>query len=45
MAEVVIWPLGLQAAGAPVQWMAVEQSSNLSERVLEDLSAEFGCAD
>ncbi|MFD3514851.1 DNA cytosine methyltransferase [Streptomyces sp. NPDC058657] len=45
MAEVVIWPLGLQAAGAPIAWMAMEQSSNLPERVLEDLSIEFGCAD
>ncbi|WP_370418958.1 DNA cytosine methyltransferase [Streptomyces sp. QH1-20] len=45
MAEVAIWPLGLQAAGAPIAWMAMEQSSNLPERVLEDLSIEFGCAD
>ncbi|MEU1313327.1 DNA cytosine methyltransferase [Streptomyces cinnamoneus] len=45
MAEVAIWPLGLQAAGAPIAWMAMEQSSNLPERVLEELSIEFGCAD
>ncbi|MFG2141903.1 DNA cytosine methyltransferase [Streptomyces sp. NPDC048650] len=45
MAEVVIWPLGLQTAGAPIEWMAMEQSSNLPEGVLEDLSIEFGCAD
>ncbi|WP_328333451.1 DNA cytosine methyltransferase [Streptomyces sp. NBC_00455] len=45
MAEVAIWPLGLQAAGAPIQWMAMEQSSNLPEEILEELSVEFGCAD
>ncbi|MFI1012605.1 DNA cytosine methyltransferase [Streptomyces sp. NPDC020965] len=45
MAEVAIWPLGLQAAGAPVAWMAMEQSNNLPERVLDDLAIEFGCAD
>lgn len=45
MAEVAIWPLGLQAAGAPVRWVAMEQSSNLPEQVLEDLSLEFECAD
>ncbi|MFE0058757.1 DNA cytosine methyltransferase [Streptomyces sp. NPDC059003] len=45
MAEVAIWPLGLQAAGAPIAWMAMEQSSNLPEEVLDDLSIEFECAD
>ncbi|MGW1275554.1 DNA cytosine methyltransferase [Streptomyces tsukubensis] len=45
MAEVAIWPLGLQAAGAPIAWMAMEQSSSLPERVLDDLSLEFACAD
>ncbi|WP_406153132.1 hypothetical protein OG217_05460 [Streptomyces sp. NBC_01023] len=45
MAEVAIWPLGLQASGAPIQWMAMEQSSNLPEEILEELSVEFGCAD
>lgn len=45
MLEVVLWPLGLQAAGAPIQWMTMEQSSNLPEEILEELSVEFGCAD
>ncbi|MFD7334878.1 DNA cytosine methyltransferase [Streptomyces violascens] len=45
MAEVAIWPLGLQAAGAPIEWMTMEQSSNLPERILEELSIEFECAD
>ncbi|MET9776218.1 DNA cytosine methyltransferase [Streptomyces sp. NPDC006367] len=41
MLEVVIWPLALQAAGAPIRWMAMEQSSNLPEEILDDLSMEF----
>jgi DNA (cytosine-5)-methyltransferase 1 len=45
MLEVVIWPLALQAAGAPIRWMAMEQSSNLPEEILEDLAVEFSCAD
>ncbi|NEB78922.1 DNA cytosine methyltransferase [Streptomyces sp. SID14478] len=45
MLEVVLWPLGLQAASAPIQWMAMEQSSNLPEEILDELSVEFGCAD
>ncbi|MFF4543684.1 DNA cytosine methyltransferase [Streptomyces sp. NPDC001406] len=45
MLEVVIWPLALQAAGAPIQWMAMEQSSNLPEEILDDLSCEFSCAE
>ncbi|MFG2986180.1 DNA cytosine methyltransferase [Streptomyces sp. NPDC048258] len=45
MAEAAIWPLGLQAAGAPIKWVAMEQSANLPEQVLEDLTLEFECAD
>ncbi|WP_406730679.1 DNA cytosine methyltransferase [Streptomyces sp. NBC_01794] len=45
MLEVVIWPLALQAAGAPIRWMAMEQSSNLPEQILDDLSVEFTCAE
>ncbi|MFJ4908533.1 DNA cytosine methyltransferase [Streptomyces sp. NPDC093249] len=45
MLEVALWPLALQAAGAPIEWMVMEQSSNLPEGVLEDLSLEFGGAD
>ncbi|MFE2181400.1 DNA cytosine methyltransferase [Streptomyces sp. NPDC059455] len=45
MLEVVIWPLALQAAGAPIRWMAMEQSSNLPEDILDDLSCEFSCAE
>jgi DNA (cytosine-5)-methyltransferase 1 len=41
MLEVVIWPIALQAAGAPIRWMAMEQSSNLPEEILEDLAVEF----
>ncbi|MGW2496199.1 DNA cytosine methyltransferase [Streptomyces pseudogriseolus] len=45
MLEVVIWPIALQAAGAPIRWMAMEQSSNLPEQILEDLACEFSCAE
>ncbi|MGW8387174.1 DNA cytosine methyltransferase [Streptomyces albidoflavus] len=45
MLEVVIWPIALQAAGAPIRWMAMEQSSNLPEDILSDLSVEFSTAD
>ncbi|GHH22369.1 hypothetical protein GCM10018780_70780 [Streptomyces lanatus] len=45
MLEVVIWPLALQAAGAPIRWMAMEQSSNLPEEILDDLSCEFSTAE
>jgi site-specific DNA-cytosine methylase len=45
MLEVVIWPLALQAAGAPIRWMAMEQSSNLPEDVIDYLSGELTGAD
>ncbi|MFZ3557144.1 hypothetical protein [Streptomyces sp. BH055] len=45
MLEVAIWPIALQAAGAPIRWMAMEQSSNLPEQILEDLTVEFQCAE
>ncbi|MFF0481919.1 DNA cytosine methyltransferase [Streptomyces sp. NPDC004435] len=45
MLEVVLWPLALQAAGAPIEWMVMEQSNNLPEEILEELSVEFGGAD
>lgn len=45
MLEVAIWPIALQAAGAPIRWMAMEQSSNLPEEILDDLQVEFECAE
>jgi site-specific DNA-cytosine methylase len=45
MLEVVIWPLALQAAGAPIRWMAMEQSSNLPDDILDDLAMEFYSSD
>ncbi|MEV8344621.1 DNA cytosine methyltransferase [Streptomyces niveus] len=45
MLEVVIWPIAMQAAGAPIRWMAMEQSSNLPQDILDDLSCEFSCAE
>ncbi|MEV7512008.1 DNA cytosine methyltransferase [Streptomyces sp. NPDC091201] len=45
MLEVIIWPLALQAAGAPIRWMAMEQSSNLPEDVLNDMTVEFYSCD
>lgn len=45
MLEVAIWPIALQAAGAPIRWMAMEQSSNLPEEILSDLTIEFQCAE
>ncbi|MEE1764338.1 DNA cytosine methyltransferase [Streptomyces sp. SP18BB07] len=45
MLEVAIWPIALQAAGAPIRWMVMEQSSNLPEDILDDLSTELTCAE
>ncbi|MGI5517978.1 hypothetical protein [Streptomyces sp. CA-106131] len=45
MLEVAIWPIALQAAGAPIRWMAMEQPSNLPEEILDDLQIEFECAE
>ncbi|MFF8789164.1 DNA cytosine methyltransferase [Streptomyces sp. NPDC015125] len=45
MLEVAIWPIALQAAGAPIRWMAMEQSSNLPEEIISDLTIEFECAE
>ncbi|MFJ4084956.1 DNA cytosine methyltransferase [Streptomyces iakyrus] len=45
MLEVAIWPIALQAAGAPIRWMAMEQSSNLPEEIISDLTIEFQCAE
>lgn len=44
MAEVALWPMALQTAGAPLAWVAMEQSSALPEVVTEDLWLEFECA-
>lgn len=46
MAEVVIWPLALQAKYGNIRWVAMEQSSNLlkspvTEYVVEAISSEF----
>ncbi|MCD9904555.1 DNA cytosine methyltransferase [Streptomyces sp. MT29] len=45
MLEVAIWPIALQAAGAPIRWMAMEQSSNLPEQLIDDLADELRCAE
>ncbi|MFJ2745250.1 DNA cytosine methyltransferase [Streptomyces sp. NPDC087440] len=45
MAEVAIWPLGLQAGGAPVEFVAMEQSANLPQQVIDELQTEFYSAD
>ncbi|MFD9190341.1 DNA cytosine methyltransferase [Streptomyces phaeochromogenes] len=45
MLEVAIWPIALQAAGAPIRWMAMEQSSNLPEEIISDLTIEFQSAE
>jgi DNA (cytosine-5)-methyltransferase 1 len=46
MAEGVIWALGLQAAGAPMEFFAMEQSSRLPVQILEDIKLELcGAAD
>ncbi|MFE2305042.1 DNA cytosine methyltransferase [Streptomyces sp. NPDC059411] len=41
MLEVAVWSLGLQAAGAPLEWVAVEQSSRLPEEIRGEVIADF----
>ncbi|MCX4783352.1 DNA cytosine methyltransferase [Streptomyces sp. NBC_01264] len=41
MLELAIWGLGLQAAGAPLEWVAVEQSSKLPEQIRGEAAADF----
>ncbi|MEU9857272.1 hypothetical protein [Streptomyces sp. NPDC047974] len=41
MLEVAVWSLGLQAAGAPLEWVAVEQSSKLPKELRGEIAADF----
>ncbi|MFE2283887.1 DUF3560 domain-containing protein [Streptomyces sp. NPDC059443] len=41
MLEVAVWSLGLQAAGAPLEWVAVEQSSRLPEEIRGEVIADY----
>ncbi|MEU3351310.1 DUF6197 family protein [Streptomyces sp. NPDC037389] len=41
MLEIAIWSLGLEAAGAPLEWVAVEQSSKLPEEIRGEVVADF----
>ncbi|NEC93305.1 DNA cytosine methyltransferase, partial [Streptomyces sp. SID12501] len=41
MAETVIWALGAQAAGAPIRWLALEQSARLPVQIVAALRAVF----
>ncbi|MER8047123.1 hypothetical protein [Streptomyces sp. NPDC094032] len=41
MLEVAVWSLGLQAAGAPLEWVAVEQSSKLPKELRGEIVADF----
>ncbi|GAA0406068.1 hypothetical protein [Streptomyces luteireticuli] len=44
MLEVAVWSLGLQLAGAPLEWVAVEQSSKLPEEIRNEVWADFQLA-
>ncbi|MEV7157249.1 DNA cytosine methyltransferase [Streptomyces misionensis] len=44
MAEVLIWPIALQLQGAPVSWLAMEQSDNLPQETRESLELELSAA-
>ncbi|WP_432156022.1 DNA cytosine methyltransferase [Streptomyces sp. bgisy153] len=44
MAEVLIWPLALQLQGAPISWLAMEQSDNLPQEVREGIETELAVA-
>ncbi|MFI5638296.1 hypothetical protein ACIA8H_12865 [Streptomyces goshikiensis] len=44
MLEVAVWGMGLQAAGAPLEWVAVEQSSKLPEQIRGEVAADFQLA-
>ncbi|QFG13329.1 DNA methylase [Streptomyces phage Gilgamesh] len=41
MAEVLFWGFGLQAAGAPLEFIAMEQSARLPEQILDDIRLEL----
>ncbi|MFE7072617.1 DNA cytosine methyltransferase [Streptomyces sp. NPDC057620] len=41
MAELLFWAFGLQAAGAPLEFIAMEQSSRLPEQILDDIRLEL----
>ncbi|MFG3512152.1 DNA cytosine methyltransferase [Streptomyces bobili] len=44
MLEVAIWSLGLQLGGAPLEWVAVEQSSKLPEEIRREVWVDFQLA-
>lgn len=41
MAELLFWAFGMQAAGAPLQFIAMEQSSRLPQQILDDIRLEL----
>ncbi|MFM9629788.1 MULTISPECIES: DNA cytosine methyltransferase [Streptomyces] len=41
MAELLLWAFGMQAAGAPLQFIAMEQSSRLPQQILDDIRLEL----
>jgi DNA (cytosine-5)-methyltransferase 1 len=41
MAELLFWAFGMQAAGAPLQFVAMEQSSRLPQQILDDIRLEL----
>ncbi|MDR3081928.1 MAG: DNA cytosine methyltransferase [Streptomyces sp.] len=41
MAEVLFWAFGMQAAGAPLRFIAMEQSSRLPQQILDDIRLEL----
>jgi DNA (cytosine-5)-methyltransferase 1 len=45
MLEVALWPLALYAGGAPIRWVAMEQSDNVPNEIMDALGAEFMAAD
>lgn len=44
MLEVAVWGMGLQLAGAPLEWVAVEQSSKLPEEIRGEIAADYQLA-
>ncbi|MBZ6253545.1 DNA cytosine methyltransferase [Streptomyces olivaceus] len=41
MAELLIWAFGLQAGGAPLEFIAMEQSSRLPQQIIDDIRLEL----
>ncbi|MFG2998717.1 hypothetical protein [Streptomyces sp. NPDC048340] len=41
MLEIAVWVNGLKSAGAPLEWVAVEQSSKLPEEITGEIRADF----